>query len=1232
MPKWAILFILAIFLLCTAVTAPAGEVKTGPRPGKSEPFMGVHHSIFSDDELFIAFDLGFTPGDNGNTDFGNLDVQWTTAAPTSDDLTHWQILDEGSHAYDFQHWGATWVSKGGRITDFTNDQVFFTAANVHYAGSWNRSFATLYEYGSGFNTNYEIGMTAETDYVYDAVTADLDGIADENGNYFDEIVVVRPYYEEQQGGSIEQNPRVLILDRNFQEIDSFRLPEFGTILKTAVGDFSGDGTPEIAVAVIDFHNKVTLYIIDVDRSEKTLSFTQVCEYSETFPKDYMDADFAAGDFNGDGKDDLAVTTESEVRVYSVTPSESSDWVIARKGTIENDPGLTKYSLQLKLRMASGLFYLYPGYGLNRKQLAIVYEICNQKEMTCKLFQIHDDYSLEMVEKQTFARTTLDPPGYNLGYASSPIDVAVGNFRGHGIDGNQTSPLDQLAIGFWFPEAGSSNKSLYVTPKVYVWDLVDVDTKPGGSITTAYSGENKTVFCTGCWPPSFDGSPGLLPPITVAAYDCDGDSYLLGEPMHIVVDNNISLDYVIQEPPKHVDYLPKDPTNPDSDWEVVNVSGSSEFYVQFKDSQETTFKTEDKNKSDWTIGGSASLDVKGTISAGDVLGLEKLSISAESKTKLSYKYDEKQSDWNSQYSTREISHTSNTDVDDFIWGNLQLLDIWRFPILGYTSPVSTAPHGIMDVVVPGPKLSFQANGLDHSDWYQPVHQNKNLLSYPSLNNPDFPLDKGSFTLPDGTEVNDTMNPMDVHTYGGDSHSLSLKWTDEAGAGSKKKYKHTLGESEDVKTGVSGKATWEAGSVEASTEVDIGFSNRNSLGGTSTSECTNTESKGITIEVPFGDSDKSYTFKSAVYVDANTGKLKVAHAVDPLGSTAGNLWWLDQYGRKPDPALNLPMRIMRRGEDYELNKETGRMEMRGFFMRKNKPDPTTGEYQVIGGPPKEGEIVRLCANIYNFALNDTTGEFEVLFESVKVNSVGDEVAPRETIGSVRTSLEPYDSTNGRPLQEVHVEWDTQGKYDAQYGYRFYVTIDPNDEVPNELHEWKDAEGNKVIHGNNEGYWPWIGGGIHVLKANSSSVATRVGQADISSHAESLAIELDGEFLTAGPVIVDEGNQYLLRANIQSDDDMESFQTVLFSEGPPDEGSVFSIRRASIVEGENYVWARWTPRVEGEYTLYVHVLEHEDEPGSGDATDELTVTVRNAADGDGGGGCFISTTDSAWRGRRR
>jgi hypothetical protein len=703
-------------------------------------------------------------------------------------------------------------------------------------------------------------------------------------------------------------------------------------------------------------------------------------------------------------------------------------------------------------------------------------------------------------------------------------------------------------------------------------------------------------------------------VVVTAIDGDGDTWQLGPPVHIKIENLIGLDYVIQEPPKHVDFLPLDPDKPNSDWGVINVSAKSDFNVEFMESEGESFSLTSQKTSNWSIGGSAELDVKATVSAG-FGDIAKVSLSGESDTKIGYNYESSESHYNSKYEANTYDFTSVTETDDFISGKIQMMDIWRFPIIGYDTGDPNKPHAFQEIILPNNKndQNFGGGGLNKADWYQPVHQNHNLLSYPvTRQDKPFPPDLGTFTLPGGTVKNTTMNDSaTIRYFDGNSIQIKMLWTTEAGSGSDKHYNHTLSESEDIKIGASAEGTYLDGDVQVEASFSVGFHNENSWGGSTTEEAKSSNSTGITINVPSGDRGKAYAFQSAVYVSSGGGKLKVAHAVDPTGSSSGRGWWRRQYGNKPDPALNLPNRFNSDGEDWTLNTGDDRKEMRGFFMRKF--NSRTGKYDLLGAPPHAGDTVQLCARVYNFSLCEETVNVDVSFEYVQVDGGGGkEIGDRFPIGTVSRSLGGYPdlAAGGPPMKEVCVDWDTNGVRPG--GYRFYVTVDPNDEVKNEIHEWKDASGNRLAHGNNEGYWPWAGNAVQVLEKQSQSIqVVNVQQAQtpgVSMHIESLAVEKPSGLKSKGPVRVFAHEKYRLRAHIVANEDHPHHHYTIFYDGPPENGKAIAVKtNFGVIDGDNYVWTNWTPQETGIREIYVHFIEDLDDENRGDAWDSLKVIVR-------------------------
>lgn len=694
-----------------------------------------------------------------------------------------------------------------------------------------------------------------------------------------------------------------------------------------------------------------------------------------------------------------------------------------------------------------------------------------------------------------------------------------------------------------------------------------------------------------------------------AYDKDGDTYRLGPPAHITIENLLGLNYVIQEPPKHVDYLPTNPSDPENEWEwdVINVSAYLDFYVEFKDEQSQTVTTDTKDTSSRTTGKSSELDVKTTVEAG-FGDIAKVSISAEYDKKIGYEYNSSKSSYESEYGSRSVSYSSQTNADDALHCKLQLFDIWRYPIYGlYDTGDENNPHAFQEIILPGPKLTFCNYGLDHADWYQPVHQNRNILSYPSLKDENFPSDLGSFTLPNGTTVTEIMNEGAVRSWSGNAQTINVKWTEEAGSGDEKTYNHTLSESEDLSIRTSAKASCFDGGVEVDTILKLNFNDTNSWGGSTTENTTNSESTGILINVPAGTGiNQAYNFKSAIYVSSGGGAFKVAHATDPLGSTSGWDWWHKQYGVRPDPALNLPKRFEWNQDIvgyWTLVEEDTRKRMRGFFLRESEPSSVSGEYEILGEMLTAGDVVRVCARVYNFSTSNSTGEFSVRFEYIPYDSLShEEKGPRVLIGDTSLSLAPL------KMEEVHVDWTTTGLDVMSAGdcYRLYVTVDPDDRVVDEIHEWKDTKGNLLAHGNNEGYWPWANGIIFESKEAMAGMA--ISNVDMSMHDESLTIKMPLGIVSQGPVSLTVGGHYMLRAHIVSNVLHPHYRYALLYDGDPNEGGevIASTVVRGVVEGDNYIWTEWTPKKPGDYELWVALLEDSDDPNPDNAGDMLSVSV--------------------------
>ncbi len=445
----------------------------------------------------------------------------------------------------------------------------------------------------------------------------------------------------------------------------------------------------------------------------------------------------------------------------------------------------------------------------------------------------------------------------------------------------------------------------------------------------------------------------------------------------------------------------------------------------------------------------------TAKAGGDVGLIKASTqsSLDISGKVSYDYDSHKDSYNSSYAASTLTFTGTTSDDDYIKADYQVLDIWRYRVYGInaTDEEGNPTNGFYQIVLPGPKLEARGGGLQF-DWYQPEHENGNILSYPALSSSTFtPADLGSFELPDGTPESKPLIPPEEVFFGGSATTINLDTTNQTGTGGAFKYSSTMAASVDVK--YASKATAEVNAsvaqfgAESRFSMDFNAHSKLSFSENRTTDATQTNGTGIALNVPSGDFNKGYGFAPVFYV-AQDGTLKVTHAADVLGSAAGKTFWTGRYGGKPDPALNLPQRFAVVSDSYVPNPLTSRKRIRGFFPRKPDLNPVTGDYDYLADAPTVGDVVRIEVRVYNYSVSQAANNVKVRFQAVGYDDSTDtEIGQRVTIGETFIDLLPLEMTT------ASINWNTAGFgpgiVGASASYRIYVVLDPDNTI-DEIYE--------------------------------------------------------------------------------------------------------------------------------------------------------------------------------------
>ncbi len=1103
----------------------------------------------------------------------------------------------------------------------------------------------------------------------DVAVADLDKLPDASGNNHDEVVVA--YAASGPGNQLTVNLKVLdytsdandpypapvavtsgatghaIDGNNFAStkapggVQSAILP-VDNVLAVAIGDFDGDTQNEIAVLSLQNAQTawLTLFRYTNDGAGKR-SLQQVGETSYSGNAAWSaTVDLVAGDFNGDGRDELIAANAQWFgdanaplnihQFYTLDAFQSDTRFNLTRSSVGGigvrGPVITPFAdlaSRIRLQLESGLFQFDPakGYGLGRRQVALAW---NLPASDGGGLEVHITAVNDQLSPSSSYRLTL-PLGGNQRFA-----LAAGAFRGND---SLNEAVWSLAVGSWRGNGA------------YQLSTIKFD----ASVPSLAAQQTLGTAAV-------DGAARL----PLVPFDARGKALYLGAPIHLTADNVITTDFVIQEPPKHAFHDNRmtvgGQPNPNFG-KVVNVSRDDAFHVELIDEKKTTFSSKSTDTSSKNIGVSGGLSAKASLEGG--IGGIKAYGSVEVSAKVGYDYEENKKNYNSNYSVRSLSYGGQTNREDYLAGRLQLFDIWRYRIYGVTGESGDeTSNAFYDLVLPGPAVSFQG-GASSFDWYQPLHENGNVLSYPRPTGNFFtPADLGSYRLPcvDGVDaacvpcdlaadkscgrygtkiISEPLIPASRQAWTGNQSFIALKYSDTATSGSERSTDKTLSESVDVKVtvGAKARALLASGSIEGTVEVEQ--HGKFSWGKAVTSESSSTNATGITLRTSQGNANQGYPFFPAFY-GTQDGTIKAAHAVDVLGgSTQQRQFWSGLYGGKPDPALNLPGRFEPLGLDqnqrqqWAPNPYLNRKAMRGFFLRHPDLNQTTGEYGYLAEAPLLGDRVRLETRVYNYSTGKAAEGLVARFQMVQLDeSTYAEIDPRtgqplddpylQLHPSLRTTIgETFVGTlNALDWKAASIVWDSKATPPPGAGtipagasqlYRVYVVLDPDNTI-NEIYE-TELPGAFDPGQNNEGY-----SDISVMRAPALSAAARK-PVDAQLRGESLAgfetATLNG---TAPAYKTGEMRAYLgrplrLRVRVFSDHSDPDLSPLLVYDGDPDKGAEVIagklVPSGDAVDGASSFF-EWTPRGLGAHTLHARLLENHDDPNPANNTARLTVNV--------------------------
>ena len=869
-----------------------------------------------------------------------------------------------------------------------------------------------------------------------------------------------------------------------------------------------DGGDYVALAAEGPGENVTTfstYIVGTNSITKDKSVTSKTEKSTG---DNNSVDIAGGDFDGDGYDELVGIDSWESAALLDYDTDKNLVLLHRDGNSEPGAWLENHIATGDLDgdgddEAVSACDLFPG---DCTLALLVYDFDDTLAMTRKFYK---KYQIDLQQTEDTI-------------VVGAVDVAVGNF-----DGKKDIAME-VAVVYRTLTYHQISQTKYADWPTYA---IQIYKATAGTLALNRKKESTYVIDQTDLYTSEDSCPNLV----VAAGDFDGDSVVLGEPEHFQITAHRDFSAVILEPPKHIDYA----MDNNNKWCELNVSrfgqtpgaGNQYFYTLYEDKSDQTITVSEKASTDYNWGVKVSAEEDTGFDFPDIASINvNVSASAEQT------YNNRKETWNSTYSSMSFDSAQEAISDDVLDYTEKAIDVWRYPIVGETdTPTQNGKKGQLYLQMSFPSNVTKKGGISPRtiEWYQPVHQNGNILSYPqdidqidNINASDGT--SGLLTTPEESDTGQTDETTHVNWSNTTSQGKEVSSQDKVAV--------------DASVSIGGKI------MDVDTNVTVESHYDQTWGTLNSAETTYSQSKGITIERTQIFEAYKYYYTPLIYKNQKTGSLQVGHTVR-MGTKnidSSWTWWNNNYGTYPDLALNLPFQWQNPSSDgttwvfdtdsYNFN------QMKGLFFLDSDGKPF-GYVTTASGTCSGKEVnneVTVKARIYNYSLVDVNQKVPVRFE-YQTSTDGKSWGSRKAVSNAEISCET-DEIPGFGNADKTPNWKyaafTVNTLDAplegDYYYRFWVIVDPKNTIQERAYH-----DNGDQYANNTGY---CGSSFYVQELTCS----KTGSGESFPLAEVAVDDLSVDDET--PV---EGQEVLVSTSIVALGGDRSHVTVYFYEGHPDEG---------------------------------------------------------------------------------
>lgn len=544
---------------------------------------------------------------------------------------------------------------------------------------------------------------------------------------------------------------------------------------------------------------------------------------------------------------------------------------------------------------------------------------------------------------------------------------------------------------------------------------------------------------------------------LVAADFLGEGVELEEPVHLKVEGERTYAAILQTTPYHVDNIPV-PWDSDQTPKVTNFTYSTEL------------KTSYTHESTSEAGQDVTFDMKGSAETVEAIGMDGTTTAIVKKVasfalekgagikgagaildSLVDKVDTTKSESNKSSIKKALTDKVETSTSDRVLYYSTNVHMWRYPVK------EPAPSWLFTKIIEGDESSVSGDKfLTFSMADDPVfHTTAGLEDecYQPLHEEGnlFSYPSSLAYIPGYIRRTLELTGQSSITYSPGSHTQTVTVTQEAAS--------QTTETRKVKYGI-------ISNLVGTVQVLHGDATENSMSGERGNSSTFTKSYSTTDTLtasfpnPEGDyANVTFTTDLQAYAD-EAGILTLGFAVSDFGSTA-RLWQSSIYNEKPDPALYLPYKYYFSGNTViARDDERVATKMRG--VRFYIPDAA----QYSGSALYAGETYRIEIPIYNASFVAPDGTVDVALSFRDAGGSETTLIAREAV-----TISGWES--GKDSNKAVVSFDWTVPEDMAGAKELVAEIDPDNTI-DEVHEGWDPD---VPGGNNFGYFPFS-----VVKAES------------------------------------------------------------------------------------------------------------------------------------------------------